>query len=145
MIQKVPFKIANGTAVSQILDLGADNQYIVGISIHGTWTAAKIGFSAYVPGSATIQDNAQFDPSGGGTNVGTGAWVGGPYDSTAAFDTVKDTTGTAILYGNGTDTSAQFIVITRQVQWEGAARYLKVTSSVNQGQDVNGYLLVRKP
>ncbi len=140
MIQKVPFTIPQGASVSQILDLGADGQYIVAISIHGQWTAGKIGFQAYVPGSATIKDDASFAPAVAG---GAGVWVGGPYDSTAAFDTIKDSAGGAIQYGNGTDTGSQYLVIATASLWHGV-RYIKVTGPVQQ-QAVTGYLLVDKP
>lgn len=141
MLKKVPFTIGNGAAVSGVIDLGAFAEAIAAISIDGTWTAAKVGFQAYAPGSGA-NEPAQFAPAvlGGAT-----AWVGGPYDAAAEFNQVEDNTGAAVQYGNGTDTDDIYINIPEQLLLRGI-RWIKVSSgtgSVNQGQAVTGYLLVR--
>src|SRR5438105_6316606 len=122
----VPFVIANGAAKSKPIDLGPTG-ILVGVSIHGIWTAAKVSFEAYVPDSGVITatgiDNAYTDPA-------------------ASYDPVKDLAGSQISIGNGTDTTAQFLMLTAGDVVSGI-RFIKVISgtsgtTVNQGQAVNG-------
>jgi hypothetical protein len=131
----IPFTIASGAPRSGAIDLGPTG-ILLGVSIHGTWTAAKVSFEAYVPESGVI----------------TATGIDNAYqDTNASYDAVKDYTGTQISLGNGTDTSAQFVLAgaeTGQAEILAGVRYVKVVSGttgtpVNQAAARSGYLIVR--
>lgn len=136
-LKYVPWTIANNGTASKYVDLGAEGAVIVGISIHGTWTAGKVFLTTFTPGSDTLIGQNTEVPGYQGQATG-----GGPASANATFDTVKDNTGTIVYFGNGTDTSAQFLAIP-DYQTISAFRYVKVNSTVTQGQAVTGYLIVR--
>lgn len=127
----VPFSIASGSAKSAVIDIGPSN-IIVGIMIHGAWTAAKISFEGYVQDTATKTSPA--DPT---STLETGA----------IFDPIKDGNGTQFSWGNGTDISSQQVVPAPTASII-APRFIKVVSGtsaslVTQNQAVSGYVLTR--
>lgn len=136
--RRVPFKIANAASKSGVLDLGPST-IVVGVAIHGTWTAAKIAFEGYVFDSGSGEPGA-WDPQ-------TSSMQGGAWDTNASFDAVCDADGVQIQWGNGTATGNQFISIPGMTAIQ-ALRYVKLVSGstaspVTQSQAVTGYILVR--
>jgi hypothetical protein len=130
-INFIPFKIANGASKSSVIDLDPGN-ILVGIMIHGTWTAAKISFEGYVQDTATKTNPA--NPAD-------------PLETGALFDAIKDVNGNQATWGNGTDTSAQLLVLAPTLNLQ-APRFIKVVSGttaapVVQNQAVSGFILCR--
>ena len=141
MIGYVPFKIANGAAVSTAVDIGTGTARLVGLSIHGTWSSAFIAFQAYVPDTSTS------------TNP-----INPVTDTGAVYDYIRDDSGTTITVGTTGQTSALYYALGMSANKPAsleAARYIKVVSvtaagttgaptTAAQGQAISGYLITRQ-
>jgi hypothetical protein len=136
----VAWSIASGASTGTKVDLGGTSR-LVGISIHGTWTAAQVALKAYVPDSATASNP-----------------VNPLTDANAAWDYIVDDGGNFLRYGDGAKTSAQYIGLgmssAAPMSLDGA-RYIQAVSVASgaksttvptvqaQSQAVTGYFIVR--
>ena len=141
-IAYTPFTIASGAALSSVVDIGGTSR-IVGISIHGTWTANLIAFQGYAPDTSTS------------TNP-----INPVSDTGAKFDWVRDDAGVAVTVGTTATgaTAALYFALgmtTNRPASLEAVRFLKVASvsaagaagvaptTGAQSQAVTGYLICR--